>query len=282
MFLSEIKKTQKIFLIALLGAWMLLPGAVFAHQPRIVESRQTTVTNPEISKAFYGQLAGTSDTYTIDAKEPFDLYVNILVPDIADQKKDVSVIISKDAVQIASLDGMNFEWRKFYEPFGADMYWMGPEYRERAGAGVYEIQVFSGENDSKYSLAVGETEAFGGRDGLNALTTIPKLKRSFFNESPIGFIASPFGWGLILVMYLLAGFIYLILFRITGRQKGRKCFSGMGKNERIIYTTAGLVLLPWAMFTSWSPLVILLSAFALLHSAFGRFSPYAAIMKRNV
>lgn len=96
-----------------------------------------TVTNPEVSKAYYGELSGEPHIYRINASEPFDLYVNVLVPDIEGQKKDVSALVIKNddtAHPLATLDGLNFKWKQFFEPFGHDTYWMGPEYKS-AGRG---------------------------------------------------------------------------------------------------------------------------------------------------
>lgn len=60
-------------------------------------------------------------------------------------------------------------------------------------AGQYDIIVSSTSNDSKYSLAIGEAELFDLTEIMNALYLVPKIKRDFFNESPITFIFSPFG-----------------------------------------------------------------------------------------
>jgi hypothetical protein len=264
---------------------------VLAHQPRITESRLTTVTDPEISKAYYGKLTGEPDVYVINAPEAFDLYVNVLVPDIAGQKKDVSaVILTKDPMgtmpnmQIAVLDGPNFEWTKFYEPFGADTYWMGPEYSARAEAGQYEIRVWSSNNDSKYSLAIGEIEAFDQKEGMNALTIIPKLKSTFFAESPISFIKSPFGWGLVVVMYILAGIVGLIyraLLKRFARGSVRSLNKNIGKPDRLIRLVLGLGLLLLAMLTTWSPLLIFFSGFCIFESLFSWCGFYAAIGKNT-
>jgi hypothetical protein len=199
--------SMKKLLPILLLFFILIPGYTSAHQPRIVESRQTVVTNPEVSKAYYGQLKGVPDVYTIQASAPFNLYVNVLVPDITDQKKDVSATITKDGMPFATLDGTQFTWKQMFEPFGYDRYWTGPEYKAPVEAGTYTITVTSTNNDSKYSLAVGEIENFDFKETMNALTLVPQLKQSFFNESPISFILSPFGWGLILILYLLAGIV---------------------------------------------------------------------------
>ncbi len=269
--------SQKVAVLSILTVF-LMPSLVSAHQPRITESRLTEVPSPEISKAYYGRLTGEPDVYIIKATEAFDLYVNVLVPDIAGQKKDVSAVVLKDlpvgetgSRQVALLDGMNFEWKKFYEPFGADTYWMGPEYKARAEAGTYEIRVWSSNNDSKYSLAIGEIEAFDGKEGLNALTIIPELKKNFFDESPISFIKSPFGWGLIVVMYLLAliiGLLYRFIVKKFAKSEKSKVSKNINTRDRIIRLALGVILLLVAMTTTWNPIIIFISGLCLFEAIF--------------
>lgn len=268
-------KLSKIIPFAILALLVFIsaPGPAFAHQPRLVNSETTQVVDPEISKAYYATLTGSPHFYTIDSKEPFDLYVNVLVPDIAGQKKDVSATILKvgDKGPFATLVGPSFDWKKFYEPFGADTYWMGPEYKARAEAGTYEIRVSSSNYDSKYSLAIGEIEAFDGKEGMNALTLIPQLKKDFWGESPIGFISSPFGWGLIVAMYLLAfivGFIYRAILKKFARQSAHGAPQNIGKPDRLLRAVIGVGLLLWAITTTWSPILIFFSGFAFFESIF--------------
>lgn len=262
-------------------------GTVYAHQPRLTESRQTFVTDPEISKAYYGKLNGEPDVYFIQAADAFDLYVNVLVPDIEGQKKDVSAVIMKDGnaeTPIAVLDGNTYEWKQFYEPFGADAYWMGPEYKARADAGSYEIRVSSTNNDSKYSLAIGEIEAFDSQEGMNALTVIPTLKKNFFNKSPISFISSFFGWGLILVLYVLAfifGLTYRFILKKFVQSTNRNAQKNIGKTDRIVRFILAAVLLAVAITTTWSPILIFLSGFALFEAIFSWCGLYAALGKNT-
>ena len=99
---------------------------VLAHQPRIVESTVTNIIDPEISKAYYAQLPGEPQIYTINATEPFDLYVNILLPYSLKQNKDITATIFKNqdyAHPIAKLGGTNAEWKYMFEKFGYDAYW---------------------------------------------------------------------------------------------------------------------------------------------------------------
>ena len=112
------------------------------------------------------------------------------------------------------MDGSSFEWTKLFEPFGHDHYWTGPEYRVQAAPGKYDIVVSSPNIDSKYALAIGETELFDLPEIINALDLVPRIKRDFFDGSPITFILSPFGWGLIVLMFILA-FIFGLAYRFV-------------------------------------------------------------------
>ena len=272
---------KKIFPFLLLFV-ILLPGSVSAHQPRIVESRQTVVVEPAISKAYYGKLTGVPDVYTIQSSIPFDLYVNVLVPDIAGQTKDVSANITKDGKPFAVLDGTHFDWKPMFEPFGYDKYFAGPEYKTKAESGTYVITVTSSNNDSKYSLAVGEAENFNFKEIMNALTVIPQLKSNFFNESPANFIFSYFGWGLILMLYVLAdlfGIVYRYLLKKISKNTVRGVSKNIGTSDRLIRFFIGVALLLWAITTTWSPFLILCSGFAIFEAIFSWCGFYAAIGK---
>ncbi len=287
MFIKIYKVISFVLPVLFVSLFTLTPSLASAHQPRITESRLTEVPSPEVSKAYYGKLTGEPDMYVINASEAFDFYVNVLVPDIAGQKKDVSAVVMKDGKQIALLDGATFAWKQFFEPFGYDTYWQGPEYKARADAGTYEIRVTSPKNDSKYSLAIGEIEKFDGKEGLNALTLIPRLKKDFWGESPISFIASPFGWGLIVVMYALAFIVGFILkfimkkFRKTSEITVVKNVKNIGKADRLLRLAIGVGLLLWAMLTTWSPILIFFSGFALFEAVFSWCGFYAALGKNT-
>jgi hypothetical protein len=267
---TNFKKTIGLFL-----ALLVVPVFALAHQPRVTSTPVTMVPDPEISKAYYSALKGDPQAYRIVSDKEFDLYVNILVPDIEGQKKDVSAVVIKDgdaANPIAVLDGVDFEWKKFFEPFGYDSYWMGPEYRAKVEAGTYEVRVWSTAYDSKYSVAIGEIEAFDMREGINAIRLIPALKKDFFGKSPIDFILSPFGWGYILVMYVLAfaiGFLYRYLVRRFAKAGSS---SGVAKNintnDRIVRAILGLTLLVVAILTSWNPILLFISGFCFFQAIF--------------
>jgi len=274
------KKHLLVFTLFL--SLFLLPIATFAHQPRIVQTNPTVVISPEVSKAYYGILSGEPAVYTINADKPFALYVGVLVPDITGQKKDISAVILKDGKQIILLDGMNFEWTSYFEEFGHDAYWKGPEYKAQVDAGIYEIRVTSPNNNSKYSLAVGEIEAFDFNEGMNALTLIPQLKKDFFNKSPVDFIFSPLGQGLIAIMFALAfifGFIYRALLKKLARNTPRGATRNIGKYDRLVRVVIGVAFLLIAITTTWSPWLLFFSGFAFFEAIFSWCGLYAALGK---
>ena len=257
-----------------------------AHQPRVVNKVVTDVPEPEISKAYYGKLMGAPQVFRIASDKPFHLYVNVLVPDIVGQKQDVSAVIVKDndnAHPLAMLDASTFQWKIFFEPFGHDTYWMGPEYRSDVGPGTYRVSVYSPNNDSRYSLAIGETESFGFTETANAIKLIPELKRDFFDESPANFVLSPFGFGYILIVYALA-FIMVFASRLIlkkfGNTPARRQVRNIGNPARWLRALAGTALLAWAVATTWGLVIILLSGFVIFESLFS-WSLFYAIVGRD-
>lgn len=198
----------KIFLI--LGAVLfILPFAVLAHNPRIVKSGESVIVqNPEISQAFYGELKGEAQIFEIDSDKDFNLYVGVLIPKLPDSEKKMSAEIYRsfesDLELLTALDGPRYNWTEFYEPFGGDDYWQGPEMRQSVPAGKYVIRVFSEpENKGKYSLAIGEIESFPPKEIWNTFVTLPVLKQYFFNKNPLIMFWNYLGLGLLIIVIIL-------------------------------------------------------------------------------
>ena len=205
---------------------IFLPGIVFAHQPRIVSNDFTVISNPEISQAFYGELKGVPAEFQIKSDSEFSLYVGILVPDIPNIKKDISVEIYKidgeKKEMLAMLDGTKFDWFAFYEEFGGDNYFWGPEYKAEESltaiglmgkivpAGDYRIKVYSPSNLGKYSLVTGYLESFPFTEILNALILVPKLKLNFFNKPLSEILFAPFVLGPVILVSLLSVGAYIL------------------------------------------------------------------------
>lgn len=275
--------------IAIFGLLALLfaPAAVLAHQPVIVESNSVNVIDPEISKAYYGQLAGESHLYSIDSNKTFNLYVNILVPDRPGQKKDVSAVVfenGKEKTPIAVLGGADSTWESMYEPFGADNYFAGSEFKKEMPAGSYKILVSSPSNDSRYSLAVGEIESFPLNQIINTVVVIPKLKSDFFASQPFTFLKSPIGIGYVVVMFVLAfivGFIYRLVLKQFAKGTARGLRKNIGSKDRWFRFVLGVGLFVWAVTTTWSPIVLFFSGFCFFEAIFSWCGFYAAMGKNT-
>ena len=251
-----------IFFVIMLS-W---PLGVFAHQPRIVDTEKIHVTKPEVSKAYYAKLSGKPHTYFISVNSAIDLYVNVLFPYNEGPKKNITVDVFRDDQSIGSLSSGEVVWKKFFEPFGQSMYWQGPELKKNVDAGKYEILVQSKEKNLRYVLAIGETEVWNGIDSINAILLIPELKRNFFEESPISFILSPLGYGYILLLQLLAlivGWVILRILKISGIQTQTNYILKFAKTNICLGVFFWVSLLFLAVTTTWNPILILMSGFAL-------------------
>ena len=204
--------------VILLLLFLIIIAPVVAHQPRIVTEEVTVVKDPEISQAFYGELDGPN-YYNISEDESFNLYLNLLVPDIENIDKDLSLEVTKDNETILALNGSEYEWTYFYEEYGGDGYYKGPEAERKVEAGTYIVKVFSPDNQGKYVLAVGKEEKFEVKDMFDTLVTLPKLKKDFFGKSSFTAFNNRIGLFLLIPIIIFVGLIFLIYFLMRWRKK---------------------------------------------------------------
>ncbi len=193
---------------------LVTPLFTSAHQPQIVEEGRSAIVieEPEISKAYFGQLTGEPHVFTLDARESFDFYLNVLVPDLPNAKKDVSAALINPAspeIPIVVIGGGEAKWEPFFEEFARDNYFKTDEFRTRLPAGGYEIRVWSSNNDSAYSLAIGEIESFGFWDIVDAYIRIPQIKSFFFEKSPFSALFTPLIGGPLGILLILGGGFFL-------------------------------------------------------------------------
>jgi hypothetical protein len=205
-----IKKSIFIFLIVLISIQL-----VCAHQPRLVYDKvyvYEQVYNPEISQAFYGELKGLPDYYFINSTKDFDLYLNILAPDITGARTDFSVKIFS-GIGNFTLSNQQ-KWEKFYEEFGGDNYLRGSEFEKNVTEGIYIIEVSNSDNLGRYSLAIGKIESFPLDEALKSIYSVFRLKHDFFNKSYFAFFSGLIGKGvgiLFLVFIAIAWGIVLLV-----------------------------------------------------------------------
>ena len=160
-----------------------------AHQPKLINYSPTidnphVVIFPEISKAYYSKLTGQPHYYVINSEDDFLFYTSILSPKINEEPSRFSLeVLDGDQNIVYKVDGLDFEWTAWYEPYARDWYWKGPEIGVESGkefqtsftidAGTYYIKVFNENNIGHYSLAVGEAEFFGSNLWEQILTWTP-------------------------------------------------------------------------------------------------------------
>lgn len=236
-------KMKKIVLLTVPISLLVLVSAASAHQPRIVSGELTQIENPEVSQAFYGELKGKPDYYQIKSDDPFSLYVGVLVPELEGIGKDVSVEIRKEhehdeeepepGHELFLLDGLEHEWTYYYEEFGGDSYYKGPELRSNpdeeglpqgvdVDEGTYTIKVFSPDNEGKYVLVVGEREEFPLNEIVNTLFVLPTLKAQFFGKSSWTAYFNLIGLFLLISVLVIVGIVVLVVVLVKRRRKTRK------------------------------------------------------------
>jgi len=226
---------NKAFLLTIFIFILLLLETTSAHQPRIVSDEVTLIENPEVSQAFYSNLNAKPEYYQIKSEKEFKLYVGILVPDLENIGKDISVEVftehihtekenndSKEHEIILLLNGLEHNWTYYFEEFAGDSYYKGPEKSLYLDAGIYNIKVYSPDNEGKYVLVVGEKEEFPLHEIINMIFTLPGLKKDFFEKSPFTAFFNRVGLFLIIfIVFILAAAVFV--YRISKKflWKGR-------------------------------------------------------------
>ena len=82
-----------------------------------------------------------------------------------------------------------FEWWQWFEEYGNDWYWIGPEIGKDFMSdrvyepGKYYIRVFNDDNIGKYGLTVGDIEKFTLPVIARTLLNMPKIESKYWNQS---------------------------------------------------------------------------------------------------
>ena len=177
---------------------LLLFTQAYAHKP--VLNKNSTyppdapyeIENPEISKAIYSTLSGNPHYYRIQSDVNFDFYAGILAAKIGEcalESKFSFEVLDSEFHRIDLADGENFEWIPWYEEYGKQWYWNGPEIGENFlsdrvyKAGTYYIKVFNETNTGQYIMAVGDIEKFSFTDIVGLLFSMGDIENEFWDPS---------------------------------------------------------------------------------------------------
>ncbi len=240
---------KKIILFFTICFSLALAGNVSAHTPRIIYDKpgDIQVQNPGNSQAFYDELQGEPRSYFIRSDFDFNLYINLLVPEITNYKGRYSaqIYLVKDEkeTEIALIDADSVEWKEYYEEFGRDYYLKGPEFEKALKAGTYKIKVFSSDppageagNTGKYVFVVGEKEYFSLQDVVNVYWQLPLLKLKFFGSPIEQFFFTPFFIAALILLAVIIFLLWIIVSLISYTNKKM-----MGElTKTLILTSAGM------------------------------------------
>ena len=177
---------------------LLLFTHAYAHKP--VLNKNSTyppdapyeIENPEISKAIYSTLSGNPHYYRIQSDVNFDFYAGILAAKIGEcalESKFSFEVLDSEFHRIDLADGENFEWIPWYEEYGKQWYWNGPEIGENFlsdrvyKTGTYYIKVFNETNTGQYIMAVGDIEKFSFTDIVGLLFSMGDIENEFWDPS---------------------------------------------------------------------------------------------------
>lgn len=179
---------------------LTFPLTLWAHQPVINDQNPNDISSayviekPEISKAIYGTLKGEPHYYLIGSEIEFNFYAGITVPKIDEcqtfKKFSFNVIKVNDSeeIMIEEINGNNFEWWEWFEPYGKKWYWIGPEIGADFKSntvyepGNYYIKIFNDSNTGNYVLATGDIEKFGPLVIAKLPLIMPKVNEFWNNE----------------------------------------------------------------------------------------------------
>ncbi len=192
-----IKHTQLMKKSLSLILFLIFCTQIHAHKPVLNENSSYPpdapyeIEDPEISKAIYSTLSGDPHFYRIQSEEDFDFYSGILAAKIGDcalESKFSFEVLDSDFHLLYLADGENFKWTPWYEEYGKQWYWNGPEIGQNFAsnrvfkAGTYYIKVFNNANTGQYILAVGDIEKFSLTDIVGLIFSMGEIENAFWES----------------------------------------------------------------------------------------------------
>jgi len=175
------KLALNFFVLLLLAASQ---AAQAAYLPYLEEDNvKIAVSNPEISQAHYGWLAGAPAIYAISSAKPFRLHLNLMSPQLSDARVDFSAKIYRNGQLLEIMNGVDFIWSAYYEPFAGDYYLRGPEYEINAAPGNYLIEIYNSVNYGDYVLVIGKNQDRSLGEFLRTMSVLPDIKEKFFGKT---------------------------------------------------------------------------------------------------
>lgn len=200
---------NRILVAAFVSA--LLPFTAYAFSAQWVPGTSTIeVANPTRATGYFGELSGEPQTFRVSAAQPIRLYVTLMQPQTSASKHDLSLAIvdpEHPAIPLGVILGPAATWTPAaYE--GSD-YVKAPDFRATLPAGVYELKLWSSNNDAPYVVVIGETETPIITRFFSALHALPQINAAFFGAPRLHMLAAPIIlWPLVALLVIVALLIW--------------------------------------------------------------------------
>lgn len=189
--------TQVFYYTVMLRITLLLivfvlftPVATEAHWPivreEVAQHAIEVVPDPTRSRAYYGSLEGHPHAYEFTLTATTTVFIQTLLPDLPTGHNLtqpsgllVEMLESGRVQEIMRLQSDQASWQSEFEPFGGDSYLQGPVFNKELSPGTYLFEVSTPENVSKYVLAIGDEERWGGINPFVLIGRIYQVKQFF-------------------------------------------------------------------------------------------------------
>jgi uncharacterized membrane protein len=239
---------------------LLFNGLLHSNARRMVTEQLVTVSEPEIAKTYYGQLKGVQDTFLIDSANPFELYVNVAVPDGAQAKKNIWAEIYtleetpqadgkifQKKTSVALLDPNKVDWTTSYDSIIGESYLKGAELKDdQSGGNVkgvveqpgkYYIKVFDindedEESNGNFILTIGAKEKISTDEAINTIRILPNIQSSLWGKTQYMAYVNLVGLMLVIPIILFIAIIVFIARKISKKVK-KKNTENKDKSDKL-------------------------------------------------
>jgi hypothetical protein len=152
---------QNVSLLAIIaGILLVAPVVVTARTPSIIFPQQAPIEIASVPpQSIFGELIGFPQEFRVMVAEPHSLFVQILSPPVDGATIDFAVAVTHTtgdtAVPLVALTATSAPWSAWKDPWGGDVYRVGPSAEVPLAAGVYSLTVSSPDNSGKFVLYIG-------------------------------------------------------------------------------------------------------------------------------
>lgn len=168
-------------------------GSVFVTPPD--SDSQTTVDDPYLKNAFFGQLTGYPHTYRINLDTAQLVTFTIAEPVSEPQVGNAAILVVKEeergVSEVARLWPTDAAWEEEFVIRTGDTYRVGGTFREELSPGSYLIEVSNGDNLGRYVLRFGEEPRPDQLGFFGTLKEVRDTKR-FLGKPFYTVLASPY------------------------------------------------------------------------------------------